>query len=126
MFVSLEARLDNTLSNVDEAGKRIAEIAASVEEKLAYVETGLNRTTKAIEDIVASAVGVQATLDAFAAFLSGGWSNGLGTLVSVIGLTVIYALLLFGLWERWAGFSRLGAISASMASAFGQSIYFTD
>ena len=83
----------------------------------------LNQTAATLEQFHQAAYKMNATMASISSFVGIGWPGALEllkTTAAFVCYTLVYALLSFGLWEKYAGLYFLGTVLASTATGLGK------
>ena len=83
----------------------------------------LNQTAATLEQFNQAAYEMNATMASISSFVGIGWPGAVELLKATAiftGYTFVYALLSYGLWEKYAGFYFLGRVLAAMATGLGE------
>lgn len=84
----------------------------------------LNQTAATLEQFNQAAYEMNATMASISSFVGIGWPGAvelLKTTAIFAAYTFVYALISYGLWEKYAGFYITGRLLASIATGFGES-----
>lgn len=107
-----------------EANQRMhSEALARHQENQAY----LNQTTTALEQFSLAAAEMNATMASISGFMEIGWPGAIDLLKTAgtfTGSSVVYSLISYGLWEKYAAFSIPATALASTATGLSKFIPF--